>query len=65
MIDRSHDLPVSQQARQLGTSRGSIYYLPRPVSSSDLALMRRIDELHMTYPLPAAECFGICSAAKA
>ena len=50
MIDRSHDLPVSQQARQLGISRGSLYYLPRPVSSSDLALMRRIDELHMTYP---------------
>ena len=50
MIDRSHDLPVSQQARQLGISRGSIYYLPRPVSSADLALMRRIDELHMTYP---------------
>jgi len=50
MIDRSHDLPVSQQARQLGISRGSIYYLPRPVSSADLAMMRRIDELHMAYP---------------
>jgi putative transposase len=46
MIDRSHDLPVSQQARQLGISRGSIYYLPRPVSSADLAMMRRIDKLH-------------------
>ena len=54
MIDRSHDLPVSQQARQLGISRGSIYYLPRPVSSSDLALMRRIDELHMTYPFASS-----------
>ena len=50
MIDRSHDLPISQQARQLGISRGSIYYLPRSVSSSDLALMRRIDELHMACP---------------
>ena len=65
MIDRSHDLPVSQQARQLGISRGSIYYLPRAVSSADLAMMRRIDELHMAYPFAAAGCFGICSAAKA
>ena len=31
MIDRSHDLPLSRQARALGISRGSVYYLPRPV----------------------------------
>lgn len=50
MIDRSSTLPVKRQAQQLGISRGSVYYLPRPVSSSDLAIMRRIDELHMNYP---------------
>ncbi len=50
MIDRSHDLPVARQARELGMSRGSVYYLPRPVSAADLALMRRIDELHLEYP---------------
>jgi putative transposase len=50
MIDRSHALPVARQARELGISRGSVYYLPRPVSSADLAIMRRIDELHMSYP---------------
>ena len=50
MIDRSHRLPVSRQAQQLGISRGSIYYLPRPASAADLAIMRRIDELHMAYP---------------
>jgi putative transposase len=50
MIDRAHGLPVSRQAQQLGISRGSIYYLPRPVSAADLAIMRRIDELHMAYP---------------
>ena len=37
MIDRSHTLPVKRQAKELGISRGSVYYLPRPVSSSDLA----------------------------
>ncbi|MBP2449971.1 putative transposase [Rhizobium leguminosarum] len=34
----------------LGFSRGSVYYHPRPVCDGDLALMRRIDELHLDYP---------------
>jgi putative transposase len=50
MIDRSHPLPLSQQARELGISRGSVYYLPRQVAAADLTIMRRIDELHMDYP---------------
>lgn len=50
MIDRSHSLPVARQARELGISRGSVYYLPRPVSAADLAIMRRMDELHLDYP---------------
>ena len=54
MIDRNHDLPVSRQARELGISRGSVYYRPRPTSSDDLALMRRIDELHLEYPFAGA-----------
>ena len=50
MIDHVHALPITRQARELGISRGSVYYLPRPVSASDLAIMRRIDELHMDFP---------------
>jgi putative transposase len=50
MIDRHHDLPLNRQARMLGISRGSVYYLPRAVPTADLALMRRIDELHLEYP---------------
>jgi len=50
MIDRSHDLPICRQAAELGLSRSSVYYLPRPVSASDLAIMRRIDELHLDFP---------------
>lgn len=50
MIDRSHTLPLARQARELGISRGSVYYLPRPVSAADLAIMRRIDELHLEFP---------------
>ncbi|GAA3099235.1 hypothetical protein GCM10010520_50830 [Rhizobium viscosum] len=50
MIDRAHKLSVARQAKLLGFSRGSVYYSPRPVSEDDLALMRRIDELHLDYP---------------
>jgi putative transposase len=54
MIDRGHDLPVSRQAKALNISRGSVYYLPRPVSARDLAIQRRIDELHLEYPFAGA-----------
>ncbi len=50
MIDRSHGLPVVQQAKVLGISRGSVYYRPRPVSAEDLGIMRRMDELHLEFP---------------
>jgi putative transposase len=50
MIDRSHDLALTRQAGILRLSRGSLYYEPCPVSATDLAIMRRIDELHLDYP---------------
>jgi putative transposase len=54
MIDRTHELPITRQAELLGISRGSVYYLPRPVSQADLKLMRRIDELHLEHPFMGA-----------
>jgi putative transposase len=54
MIDREHPLSVTRQAKLLDISRGSVYYLPRAVSAADLALMRRIDELHLEYPFMGA-----------
>ena len=50
MIDRHHGLPITKQSKALGISRGSVYYLPRPVSPTDLAVMRRMDELHLEFP---------------
>src|SRR5512147_1007206 len=50
MIDRDHRLPLTRQASMLGISRGSLYYSACPVSPADLAMMRRIDELHLDYP---------------
>ena len=50
MIDRGHDLPLVRQAELLRLSRSTLYYEPRPVAAAELAIMRRIDELHLDYP---------------
>ena len=50
MIDREHDLPIKRQAEVLKLSRSTVYYQPRPVSAEDLAVMRRIDQLHLDFP---------------
>jgi putative transposase len=54
MIDRAHPLPVARQVKLVGISRSSAYYAPNPVSDADLALMRRIDELHLEHPFAGA-----------
>jgi putative transposase len=50
MIDRDHDLSVTKQAEVVGIARSTVYYLPRPVSAADLALMKQIDKLHLEFP---------------
>ena len=50
MIDRAHELPLVRQAELLRLSRSSLYYAPRPVPAAELAIMRRIDALHLDYP---------------
>jgi putative transposase len=54
MIDRTHPLPVRQQCHLLKLARSTAYYQPTPVSAMTLALMRRIDELHLHYPFAGA-----------
>jgi len=51
MIDRGHALPLTRQAKLLKLSRGSLYSTARPVTPADLAVMRRIDELHLDDPV--------------
>ena len=67
MIDRKLELPVSRQAELLDLSRSAVYYQPVPVSQSDLALMRRIDELHLDHPfaVSSAIVLSLFSAASA
>lgn len=54
MIDPNHALPISRQAQLAGISRGSVYYMPKPVSTADLVLMRRLDEVHLDRPFMGA-----------
>jgi putative transposase len=54
MIDPTHKLSIVKQAGAVGISRASVYYVPRPISAADLALMRRIDELHLQHPFMGA-----------
>ena len=50
MIDRTHGLPLTRQAKILKLGRSSVYYTPCPVSAGDLVIMRRIDGWHLEYP---------------
>ena len=65
MIEPAHDLPVARQAKILNLNRSSVYYRARPVSPEDLALMRRIDELHLERPFAGSRMLRDFSSAKA
>lgn len=54
MIDVTHALSISRQAQLAGISRGSVYYVPKPVGAADLVLMRRLDALHLEHPFMGA-----------
>ena len=54
MIDATHALSISRQAQLAGISRGSVYYVPKPVGAADLVLMRRLDALHLEHPFMGA-----------
>src|SRR6202011_905542 len=50
MIEPAHDLAISKQSKALNISRGSVYSLPRRMPEAELALMRRLDRLHLEFP---------------
>ena len=54
MINRTHALPVVRQCHILALSRSTAYYQPKPISEADLALRRRIDEVHLEHPFAGA-----------
>ena len=54
MITRTHALPVVRPCQLLELARSTAYDQPTPVSAANLALMRRIDELHLASPFAGA-----------
>ena len=65
MIEPAHDLAISKQAKALNISRGSVYYLPRPVPEADLAIMRRLDRLHLEFPFAGSRMLrGLLAAER-
>lgn len=50
MIDREDELPVTRQCELLDLSRSGVYYKLTPLSEKEMALMRQIDEIHLTHP---------------
>ena len=54
MINRTHALPVVRQCQLLQLARSTAYYQPTPASGTKLALMRRLDELHLRHPFAGA-----------
>jgi len=59
MIDRAQKFSLARQAKLLAFSRSSVYYSSRPVSVGELALMRRIDKLHLEYQLAGIRMFEV------
>jgi len=64
MIAREHDLSITRQAEIVCISRGSVYYLPRPVPASDLEIMRRLDRLHLEFPFAGSRMLRGLMAAE-
>ena len=54
MINRTHPLPLVKQCRLLDVARSTAYYRAVGLSTQELALMRRIDELHLNHPFAGA-----------
>jgi putative transposase len=50
MVDPQAGPSMRRQCELLRLSRSGLYYEPVPTSAEELALMRRIDELHLKYP---------------
>ena len=60
MIMREHELSITKQAKALRISRGGVYYLPRPVSATDLGICASSTGYIWIFPSPARECCEAC-----
>ena len=50
LVDATEKLSIRDQCELLGIARSTLYYEGRPETDENLALMRRLDELHLAHP---------------
>jgi putative transposase len=50
MVNDEAPVSIRRQCELLRVSRSGLYYEPAPDNAQDLALMRRLDELHLKWP---------------
>ncbi len=50
LVESNAPLPMRRQCELLGVNRSSLYYEPVEPDAEELALMRRMDELHLKQP---------------
>ena len=48
MIQAAHPLTVTRRCELLDVARSTVYYHPTGIPSEDLALMRLLDEIHLS-----------------
>ena len=51
LVDGGEAMSLRDQCELLGISRSGYYYESRPESPENLAIMRRLDELHLANPV--------------
>lgn len=51
MITPNAELSIARQAKLLGVSRSSVYYRPKPDSTEELDLLKRLDEIFTENPI--------------
>lgn len=54
MIDRSHDLSLTRQAKLIRIIHGALYYHRKSPCSLQEQLMRSLDALHVAHPFSDA-----------
>ena len=61
MIESCSELSLRRQCELVGIARSGYYYEPVPESDANLALMRRLDELHLDHPGPPARALRVAA----
>lgn len=59
LIEAIESPSIRHQCELLDISRGAYYYLARPETAENLALMRLIDELHLKHPVYGSRRMGV------